>query len=93
LLKKIKAEKAKLIAEKKIKKEKDLPPIKPEEIPFEIPENWVWCRLGEITDIQRGSSPRPKGDSRYFSKIKTDFNWITISDISDYWKIASSWGE
>jgi type I restriction enzyme S subunit len=86
LLKKIKAEKAKLIAEKKIKKEKDLPPIKPEEIPFEIPENWVWCRLGEITDIQRGSSPRPKGDSRYFSKIKTDFNWITISDISDYCK-------
>jgi type I restriction enzyme S subunit len=48
LLKKIKAEKAKLIAEKKLKKEKDLPPIKPEEIPFEIPENWVWCRLGEI---------------------------------------------
>lgn len=48
LLKKIKAEKEKLIAEKKLKKEKELPPIKPEEIPFEIPENWVWCRLGEI---------------------------------------------
>jgi len=48
LLKRIKAEKEKLIAEKKIKKEKELPPIKPGEIPFEIPENWVWCRLGEI---------------------------------------------
>lgn len=84
LLKKIKAEKEKLITEKKLKKEKELPPIKPEEIPFEIPEGWVWCRLGEITDIQRGSSPRPKGDSRYFSKVKTDFNWITISDISNY---------
>ncbi len=36
LLKKIKAEKAKLIAEKKLKKEKELPPIKSEEIPFEI---------------------------------------------------------
>ncbi len=48
LLKKIKAEKEKLIAEKKLKKEKELPPIKPEEIPFEIPENWVWCRLGEV---------------------------------------------
>ena len=48
LLQKIKAEKEKLIAEKKLKKEKDLPPIKEEEIPFEIPENWVWCRLGEI---------------------------------------------
>ena len=48
LLKKIKAEKEKLIVEKKLKKEKELPPIKPEEIPFEIPESWVWCRLGEI---------------------------------------------
>ena len=49
LLEKIKAEKQKLIAEKKIKKEKELPPITPEEIPFEIPENWVWCRLGELS--------------------------------------------
>jgi type I restriction enzyme S subunit len=48
LLKKIKAEKEKLIAEKKLKKEKALPPIQAEEIPFEIPEGWVWCRLGEI---------------------------------------------
>jgi len=45
------------------KKEKPLPPIKPEEIPFEIPESWVWCRLGEIieytenVDIQKHLSP------------------------------------
>jgi len=58
LLIKIKAEKSKLIAEKKLKKEKELPPIKPEEIPFEIPENWVWCRLGEIIyDTEGGKSP------------------------------------
>jgi type I restriction enzyme S subunit len=54
LLKKIKAEKGNLIAEKKLKKEKELPPIKPEEIPFEIPENWVWCRLGEMVNIKSG---------------------------------------
>ena len=48
LLKKIKAEKEKLIAEKKLKKEKALPPITADEIPFDIPENWVWCRLGEL---------------------------------------------
>ncbi len=54
LLNRIKAEKAKLIAEKKLKKEKELPPIKPDEIPFEIPENWVWCRLGEICDYEQG---------------------------------------
>ena len=45
LLEKIKAEKA-----KSGKKEKELPPIKPEDIPFEIPENWVWCRLGDICE-------------------------------------------
>lgn len=62
LLKKIKTEKEQLIAEKKLKKEKELPPIKPEEIPFEIPENWVWCRLGEICNtITKGSSPNWQG--------------------------------
>jgi type I restriction enzyme, S subunit len=48
LLKKIKAEKQKLISEKKLKKEKELSSIKPEEIPFEIPENWVWCRFENL---------------------------------------------
>lgn len=57
LLKKIKAEKAKLIAEKKLKKEKEMPSIKPEEIPFELPEGWVWCRLGEVAYITSGSTP------------------------------------
>jgi type I restriction enzyme S subunit len=62
LLKKIKAEKEKLIADKKLKKEKELPTIKPEEIPFEIPDNWSWCRLGEICDtITKGSSPNWQG--------------------------------
>lgn len=46
LLKRINAEKA-----KSGKKEKSLPPIKPEEIPFEIPENWMWCRLCDIISI------------------------------------------
>jgi type I restriction enzyme S subunit len=51
LLEKIKAEKAQLIKDKKLKKEKELPPIKSEEIPFEIPEDWVWCRLGEVIEL------------------------------------------
>lgn len=48
LLERIKAEKEQLIREKKIKKDKPLPEIKLEEIPSEIPDSWVWCRLGEI---------------------------------------------
>jgi type I restriction enzyme S subunit len=60
LLKEIQAEKAKLIAEKKIKKEKPLPEINEDEIPFEIPDNWVWCRLDDIVskEIRRGKSPK-----------------------------------
>lgn len=54
LLKKIKAEKQKLISEGKLKKEKELPPIKTDELPFQIPEGWVWCRLGELGIFRRG---------------------------------------
>ncbi len=60
LLKRIKAEKAQLIKDKKIKKEKALPPITKEEIPFELPDGWVWCRLGEICS-KTGSGSTPKG--------------------------------
>ncbi len=56
LLTKIKAEKVKLIAEGKIKKEKPLPEISDDEIPFDIPDNWCWVRFGEIFSI--GSSKR-----------------------------------
>ena len=53
LLERIKAEKAKTG-----KKEKPLPPIKDDEIPFDIPDNWVWCRLGDIcSKIGSGSTP------------------------------------
>lgn len=47
LLEQIKAEKEKLIAEKKIKKEKLLPKIAEDKVPFELPEGWEWCRLSE----------------------------------------------
>ena len=51
LLQAIKEEKELLIKEKKIKKQKPLPEITEEEIPFAIPENWKWVRLGEIVSI------------------------------------------
>lgn len=55
LLLAIREEKEKLVKEKKIKKEKPLTPITDEEIPFDIPENWVWCRLGEVGIFVRGN--------------------------------------
>jgi len=54
LLKRIQSEKAELVKAGKIKKQKPLPPVKAEEIPFDLPESWVWCRLGEIVHISSG---------------------------------------
>jgi type I restriction enzyme S subunit len=65
LLLAIREEKEKLVKEKKIKKEKPLPPIADEEIPFDIPENWVWCRLAEIcTKLVDGDHNPPKGTNK-----------------------------
>ena len=51
LLKKIKAEKEKLIKEKKIKKSKPLAPISDNEKPFDIPDSWEWVRLGDAANF------------------------------------------
>ena len=59
LLNQIRAEKSKLIADKKIKPDKPLPPIQPDELPFDIPQNWQWVRLGDIYNFidYRGKTP------------------------------------
>ncbi len=54
LLEQIKAEKERLIAESKIKKQKPLAPITDEEIPFSIPENWKWERFGNLGSYRKG---------------------------------------
>ncbi len=56
LLREIKVEKARLVKEGKLKKEKPLPEIKAEEIPFEIPESWEWGRLGDVFNLQAGKN-------------------------------------
>ena len=52
LLKEIKAEKLRLIKEKKIKKPKALPPIKPEEMPYELPQGWEWVRFFDVNTVR-----------------------------------------
>ena len=62
LLERIRAEKEELIKEKKLKREKrDSQPI--EEVPFEIPEGWVWCRLGDIAQSNIGLTYSPNNVS------------------------------
>lgn len=58
LLKEIKTKKEKLIREKKIQEEKELPQISKKDIPFELPNGWEWTQLGEICyGITSGSTP------------------------------------
>ena len=54
LYRQIQAEKQALIKAGKIKKEKPLPEIKEDEIPFEIPESWKWVRLSSVVDLLSG---------------------------------------
>ncbi|MGU5617436.1 hypothetical protein, partial [Aeromonas caviae] len=54
LLERIATEKARLVKEGKIKKEKHLPPISEEEKPFALPDGWEWCYVGMIADVKGG---------------------------------------
>lgn len=72
----IQEEKERFIAEKKIKKEKPLPEIQEDEIPFDIPENWKWMRWGNLAySIQYGYN----APAQEAGKIKM----VRISDIQD----------
>jgi type I restriction enzyme S subunit len=77
LLKRIQAEKAKLIAEGKIKKSKPLADITDDEKPFELPINWKWAKLGLIGYTQTGATPS-KSNSEYFG---SDIPFIKPGDI------------
>ncbi len=77
LLEQIRAEKAALIKEGKIKKEKPLPEIKEEEKPFAIPANWCWVRLGEISAIVGGFA------FQSLNYVKQGIRIIRISDFNN----------
>src|SRR5690606_10894523 len=60
LLKRIDAEKARLVKEGKIKKQKPLPPVSDDEKPFELPQGWEWVRLSSVIDVRDGTHDSPK---------------------------------
>ena len=49
-----------------------------DELPFEIPDSWVWVRLGTVLEIARGGSPRPI--QQYLTTEPDGINWIKIGD-------------
>lgn len=80
LLKRIHAEKAKLIAEGKIKKEKPLPTITDEEKPFDVPDTWEWVRLDDLVSI-RGGKRMPKGME--LITTPTDHIYVRVTDMQN----------
>lgn len=79
LFEKIQKEKKKLVEEGKIKKQKSLPEITEEEVPFDIPENWKLVRLGEIISFRMGKTP-PRSDLQWW---KPEIPWVSISDMQE----------
>lgn len=81
LLQAIKEEKERLIKEKKIKKQKPLPEITEDEIPFTIPENWKWIRINDVSSIYTGNSINAKEKELKYSNVKQGYNYIATKDV------------
>ena len=73
LLERIKAEKEQLIKDGKIKKEKSLPPITEDEIPYELPKGWEWVKLGDLCSI----------NPRNIAEDDLDVGFIPMTRIND----------
>ncbi len=75
----IQAEKQRLIKEGKLKKEKPLPEITEDEKPFEIPEGWMWVRVGDVlSKITDGTHHSPPNSET------GEYKYITAKNIKDF---------
>lgn len=79
LYKQMQAEKQRLIKEKKIKKEKTLVEITDDEIPFDIPEAWIWIRVGDVGSWGSGATPPRTNPAYYGGSIP----WLKTGDLND----------
>lgn len=81
LYEKIQAEKEKLVKEKKIKKNKPLPEIETDKVPFEIPDKWKWVRLSDIGSIIGGGTPKTSVDAYWEGGT---IPWVSPADLTGY---------
>jgi len=89
LLKKIEAEKNKLIKEGKLKKQNPLPEITEDEKPFELPESWEWSRLGDVITLKSGQDLTPKD---YSDTVEVGLPYITgASNLENERVIINRW--
>ena len=90
LFTRIQEEKQRLIAEKKIKKEKPLPEITEEEKPFEIPESWKWVRFGTVISLVSGTDFKPE---EYNDQGRGTVYITGASNLSENGVVISRWTE
>ncbi|NOH99063.1 restriction endonuclease subunit S [Vibrio sp. 99-70-13A1] len=80
LLERIAEEKAQLIKEKKIKKQKVLPPIADDEKLFELPNGWEWARVGTFGVLGTGATPS-RSNPKYWDS--PDHNWVSSGETAN----------
>ncbi|MGX9519754.1 restriction endonuclease subunit S [Vibrio mediterranei] len=76
LLKRVTEEKAQLVKEKKIKKQKALPPISEDEKPFELPRGWVWTHMDELFYVSGGLQKTPKR-----TPVSNHFPYLAVANV------------
>lgn len=81
LLKRIKAEKAQLIKDKKIRKEKPLPSILGDDIPFELPKGWIWVYVSDICDVYTGNSINKAEKEAKYTIRQPGLNYVGTKDV------------
>ncbi|WP_417788154.1 restriction endonuclease subunit S [Stutzerimonas xanthomarina] len=91
LLKQIAEEKTQLITKGKTREQVSLQEINEAAAPFKAAPGWVWVKLGDISIIERGGSPRPIKD--FITEDADGLNWIKIGDTDKGGKYITSAGE
>lgn len=80
LLKRIQAEKARLMKEGAIRKQPELTSISADEQLFNVPRNWGWVRFCEIADFSAGRTPS-RNDTSFWNSGA--YHWVSIADMKD----------
>ena len=81
LLKHIAQKKSDLIKDGALKKEKPLPAVDANNLPFDVPENWVWIRLGDFCSIYNGNSINAGEKAEKYSKKCNGHSFIATKDV------------
>ena len=86
LFQKVKANQARLVKSGLIKKSAAPDVVEADQQPFVIPQNWAWCRLGDVGDWGSGSTP-PRGSSEYYGD---DITWLKSGELGDSLTLTGS---